>query len=225
MCTDFTPEPRNQTTPWISLHAAVNPPAAGTAARLLQMQVLDILDFGVLLVDAQCRVVHANSVAQVMCAADTTLSLADGQLQVNAADQRRLDQAVLATLRGQWSMLTLPRRGTPLSVAVVPLPGAASASGAVAALMIGGNGRPSRLALQFFKQNHGLTGAEAAVLDALCDGLQPAQIADAGGVAVCTVRSQISAIRAKVGARSIGHLLRMLGGLPPVARHVPTAVT
>lgn len=224
MHTDLNSHPRNQPMSWIGLHAVDNPPTVGTAARLLQMQVLDILDFGVLLVDAQCRVVHANTVAQMLCAADATLSLVDGQLQVNTADQRRLDQAVHATLRGQWSMLTLPRRGTALSVAVVPLPSAAGGT-AVAALMLGSHGRPSRLALQFFKQNHGLTGAEAAVLDALCDGLQPAQIADAGGVAVCTVRTQISAIRAKVGARSIGQLLRMLGGLPPVARQVPNLLT
>ena len=87
-----------------------------------------------------------------------------------------------------------------------------------AALLIGGDGRPSRLALQFFSQNHGLTSAEAGVLGALCDGLTPAQIAANGGVAVCTVRSQISAVRQKTNASSIGHLLRMVSGLPPVAR-------
>ena len=50
------------------------------------------------------------------------------------------------------------------------------------------------------------------------DGLTLAQIALNSGVAVCKVPSQISAVRQKTDAHSIGHLLRMVSGRPPAAR-------
>ena len=133
--------------------------------------------------------------------------------------------ALLAAQRGQWSMLSLRRGGRTQAVAVVPLgSNGSSVGGATAALLLGSDGRPSRLALQFFSQNSGLTPAEAVVLDALCAGMKPAQIALAGGVAVCTVRSQISAVRAKTGARSVSDLMRTVSGLPPIARHTSQAL-
>jgi DNA-binding CsgD family transcriptional regulator len=202
--------------PTLSMQTPAQPLAL---PALPSLQVLDVLDIGVLILDARCRVQHANPAAQMACQGSATLQLVDGQLQMTAAVHGRLQTAVQGALRGQWSMLSLTGTDAPLSVAVVPLPGLAADWPMAVALLVGGKGRPSRLALQFFKQNHGLTPAEASVLDALCDGMKPAQIASAGKVAICTVRSQISAVRNKTGARSVGHLLRIVSGLPPVARH------
>lgn len=209
-----------------ALQWALGRPPARPATRALALdplmrQLLDILDTGVLLVDAEAKLLHANPAAHHLCHANAALALLDGQLQLALPQRQRLDNAIHAAQRGQWSMLLLRQRGIPMPVAVVPMDGDAGCPGLVAALVIGSDGRPSRLSLQFFSQSHGLTAAESAVLAALCDGLKPTQIAAAGGVAVCTVRSQISAVRQKTGADSIGHLLRMVGGLPPVARHAP----
>jgi len=187
-------------------------------ANPLLRQLLDIFNTGVVLVDDRTQVLHANPAALTLCHAGAALALDSGQLQMSLVQRQRLDAALCAALRGQWSMLVLRQRGNPMAVSVVPMDGDAGCPTLAAALLIGGDGRPSRLALQFFSQNHALTSAEAAVLSALCDGLTPAQIAVRGGVAVCTVRSQISAVRQKTNAGSIGHLLRMVSGLPPVAR-------
>lgn len=218
----------NMVTPAGHLHAVHAPGRAGLDQRrppqlhnLLLRQFLDLLDAGVLLVDAHGQVLHANAAARVNCHARAALALMDGQLQLALPQRQRLDTAIHAAQRGQWSMLLLRQHGMPMAVAVVPMEGDAACPALAAALVIGSDGRPSRLALQFFSQSHGLTPAESAVLAALCDGLKPAQIAAAGDVAVCTVRSQISAVRQKTEAASIGHLLRMVGGLPPVARHAP----
>lgn len=188
-------------------------------SALPSLQVLDILDVAVLIVDARCHVLHANPAAQAACHGTAAMRLHEGELLMSATTRSRLESAVQGALHGQWSMLALAPTDAPFSVAVAPLPGITADWSSAVALLISGRGRPSRLALQFFMQNHGLTPAEAAVLEALCDGLKPAQIARAGNVAICTVRSQISAVRNKTGARSVGHLMRLVSGLPPVARH------
>jgi DNA-binding CsgD family transcriptional regulator len=73
-----------------------------------------------------------------------------------------------------------------------------------------------QLSVQGFARCHGLTSAETAVLQALCDGLDPMEIARHNGVAVCTVRSQIGSVRAKTGAGSIRELLSRIAALPPL---------
>ena len=202
--------------------AIAQPPArlqpTPVLANPLLRQLLDIFNTGVVLVDDRGQVLHVNPAATALCHAGAAMALDNGQLQMSLVQRQRLDAALRAAVRGQWSMLVLRQRGVAMAVSVVPMDGDAGCPMLAAALLIGGDGRPSRLALQFFSQNHGLTSAEAGVLAALCDGLKPAQIATAGGVAVCTVRSQINAVRQKTEASSIGHLLRMVSGLPPVAR-------
>jgi DNA-binding NarL/FixJ family response regulator len=54
------------------------------------------------------------------------------------------------------------------------------------------------------------------VLEALLDGLSPSAVARAKYVAVSTVRTQISQLRLKTGARSIRQLLDRVAGLPPM---------
>lgn len=191
----------------------------------LLRQVLDILGTGVLLVDGQTGVLHANPTACGLCHGGAALALEEGQLRLSATHRLRLEAAVLGARRGQWSMLVLQHGSQPMAVGVVPMEADAGCPDLAAALVIGNDGRPSRLALQFFNQAHGLTSAEGAVLAALCQGMKPAQVAASGGVAVCTVRSQISAVRQKTQASSISHLMRMVSGLPPIGTQVPVGVS
>jgi DNA-binding CsgD family transcriptional regulator len=64
--------------------------------------------------------------------------------------------------------------------------------------------------------SHGLTYAEQRVLRALVDNSTVREIAALHGVSVTTVRSQIQAVREKLGARSIDALLLQAAALPPV---------
>jgi DNA-binding NarL/FixJ family response regulator len=84
--------------------------------------------------------------------------------------------------------------------------------------VLGALEKPTSLTLQFFCQAHRLTSAEGTVLDGLCRGLSPSQVAARGGVTVATVRSQITAIRSKTQTASLAHLLRMVAALPPLAQ-------
>lgn len=70
--------------------------------------------------------------------------------------------------------------------------------------------------LQMFAQHCGLTSAEGMVLRQLCRGLTAAQIAQAHGVALCTVLSQIAAIRNKTLVKSVRELLDSLSRMPPL---------
>ena len=72
------------------------------------------------------------------------------------------------------------------------------------------------LSIEFFARQHGLTPAETAVLIGLARGLRPAQIASEGEVTLSTVRTQITSVRAKTGATSIGELVRIVMVLPPI---------
>jgi DNA-binding CsgD family transcriptional regulator len=72
------------------------------------------------------------------------------------------------------------------------------------------------LSVQFFAREHRLTTAETAVLHGLAEGLRPAEIAKDAGVPMSTVRTQITSIRLKTGARSIGELVRLVTVLPPI---------
>ena len=72
------------------------------------------------------------------------------------------------------------------------------------------------LSVDHYARVHGLTHAEGMVLAALCDGDTPAEVAERFGVAVSTVRSQISAIRQKTRCNSIRELVRRVAVLPPI---------
>ena len=51
---------------------------------------------------------------------------------------------------------------------------------------------------------------------ALCEGLDVQDIASAHGVSVCTVRTQVRALRLKTGAGSIRLLVQRVAALPPL---------
>jgi DNA-binding CsgD family transcriptional regulator len=72
------------------------------------------------------------------------------------------------------------------------------------------------LSVQGYARSVHLTPAETRVLEKLCGGVRPSDIANDAGVAVSTVRTQIGSIRAKTGAASIRDLVRQVAVLPPL---------
>ncbi len=70
------------------------------------------------------------------------------------------------------------------------------------------------LVLQQFSARHRLTSTEGQVLQKLCQGLRPADIAVEHGVSPTTVLTQVAAIRIKTGCNSVQGLLNKLSRLP-----------
>ena len=181
-------------------------------------RLLDLLSTGLLLVDSEAQVLHANRAAQALCDAQAPVVLAGQQLRLTASDRQRLEAALRQAARRQWSMVVFRQGDKRLHMAVVPVQDPVACPSLVAALVLGAGSGPSNLALQFFSQAHGLTSAEGAVLAGLCRGLRPAQIAAIGGVQVSTVRTQVAALREKTQSTNIGHLMRQVYSLPPLAQ-------
>lgn len=199
------------------LHDATPAGRGASLASTLLRNVLNAINLGLLLVDADARVLHANQAARQICQPGAPVELTGTQLCMLPNHRQQLAAALRAASRHQWSMLVLRQGASCLPVGVVPMGGDCSSPDLTAMLVIDAPGQASGLALQFFCQAHGLTAAESAVLLALCQGRTPGQIAAAGGVAMCTVRSQIATVRQKAQAASISHLMHMVSALPPMA--------
>jgi DNA-binding CsgD family transcriptional regulator len=192
--------------------------AANPIARWLS-QTLDEIDYGMLVLDGDCRLLHANRAARAELDDSHPVRLLGCELRArHAADEAPLREALSAAARrGLRRLLNLGQQSVRASLAVVPLWPATGGDPGATLVMLGKRQMCERLLVQCFARAHGLTGAEARVLEALCRGLPPREIADEFGVGIATVRSQIGAIRQKTGAESIRSLLDMVAKLPPMA--------
>ena len=181
-------------------------------------QMLDEVDYGMLLLNDRFDVLHINHVARAELDAQHPLQLRAGVLQTTRpADATTLHDALQgAARRGLRRLFSVGEGTQSVGVAVVPLAGARPEQGAALLVVLGKREVCGELAVQWFARNHGLTHAETRVLAALCAGYDPCEIADSQGVSLHTVRTQIGSVRAKTGAASIRELIRQVSKLPPL---------
>jgi DNA-binding CsgD family transcriptional regulator len=190
-------------------------PAAADNAWAFLVEGLDSLAHGVALLDADGALLYANLAARQL--------FAQAGWQVGAALRSArpgIDGEWRAALRqcaaqGRRLLFELSHDDAeaPQYVALAPV----VLAGCVRVFVTGGRrelcGQPE---LQLYATRRGLTGAENQVLCKLARGMQPAQIAQAHGVALSTVLTQVAAVRAKTMSTSIKHLLATLSRLPPL---------
>lgn len=182
---------------------------------------LDCVDYPILCIAADRTVLVANRAAHSELAdATQPLEVVGGILRARdgcdvATLQRAMRDALLLGLR---RLVQLGQGAGRLSIAVVPLADGENATAEANAvlLMFGKRRLCESLSADWFARERGLTGAEARVLQGLCAGLTPGQIARRQGVALSTVRTQVRSLRAKTGAPSIRELLRQVSTLPPM---------
>ena len=177
--------------------------------------MLDALDYGLLLLDAAHRVVHANRAARSALARNPVgLPWATALDCQGPEEAAALGQAIGAAAERGWRRLvSLRRDGRPFGVAVVPLP----LGGDAAVMLVLSRARSCEpLSVHWYARSHGLTQAEARVLEALCGGATPNEVAASLGVAMSTVRTQLATIRAKTGAAGLRQLVAGVASLPPI---------
>lgn len=187
-------------------------------------RMLDEIDYGMLLVSADAQVLYVNQAARHELDGGHPLQLLGHSLRADRPqDMAPLYDALAAAQRGLRRLLTLGEGAARVSVSVVPLPTADAAlgSGAAAAgqttlLVLGKRQMCAQLSVQGFARSVSLTPTEGRVLELLCSGVRPTEIATRQGVAVSTVRTQIGSIRGKTGAASIRELVRQVALLPPL---------
>lgn len=201
-----------------TMRADPTPPAAddwlaGGGATALLIAALDEVDYGLMLMDEAGQPRVANQAARLFLRSCASLRIDEGLLQWHDADAaRQWTRALWQARQGARSLIPIEDQGLRRMLAVVPLRHEATA----VMVIIGRSQVCEPLSLAFFAQAHRLTNAEAAVLRALGEGASPAEIAQQAGVAVSTVRTQITSLRAKTGADSIRTLLRQVAALPPM---------
>jgi DNA-binding CsgD family transcriptional regulator len=223
MWNDLGPEPPRPSITVSSYDGPERRRGGSTLARWLAC-MLDETDHGMLLVDAQGGLHHANQPARRELA-DATSLIAE-QRQVRTADplQQGLLLAALADARqGRRRLVALGAADTPLPVAVVPLDADRPQDGGLVLLVLGKRRSCESLTVDFFARTQGLTAAEARVLHALCKGQRPKEVAREHDVAISTVRTQISSIRAKTNTSSIRQLVDRVGVLPPMSQALKTS--
>lgn len=180
----------------------------------LLLHALDEIDYGVLLVDDTGRLRFANQAAWRHSGPDGALRIDDGHVQLRDAEaQRAWPKALWQARQGARSLIGTVDASGRRMVAVIPM---RTTGGNAVLLLIGRPQLCEPLTMAFFARAHHLSNAETSVLQALTDGLSPAEIARRAGVAITTVRTQIGSLRAKTGAASIRALIGQVAALPPI---------
>lgn len=189
---------------------------SGLAGPLIQA-LLDELDEGIVLCDARRRPLLLNRAARSELERGDPLRLDAGRLTAQdhgAAEWLESDLREVSR-GGARRLRLLPGRAGRLFVTLLPMPGHEALDG-LSLLLIGRRTPCREAAIDLLAEMHGLTSSERSVLGGLVEGLNPSDIAIAKGVELSTVRTQISAVRAKLGADSIEGVTRLVATLPSV---------
>jgi DNA-binding CsgD family transcriptional regulator len=177
--------------------------------------VLDELDYGVLVCGISRRVVNTNASARAELALGKALSVRQGMLHVeSASDHEAIQLAFRHAASGRRKLVPVGQGSARFFVSVLPVE---SRLPEPCVLLMLGRKRPfGYLAVEMFCSHHGLTHSERRVLVALLEGRRPADVAEQFNVAVSTVRTQVAAIREKLGVKRVEDLLQIAAGLPPL---------
>jgi DNA-binding NarL/FixJ family response regulator len=169
----------------------------------------------VLICDARGRLVLANEAARREIADGGVLAVAgDGSLGMSGgAGVPTLRRAVRnAAIDRRHRMLPLRVRERVVMVAVQPLSGAPE----LAVLLLGRRSIGPQLVVQELGRLFELTPAEREVLSSLLAGVRVKVLAAARGVALSTIRTQVAALRAKLGVHRVNDVTRLVAELPPM---------
>ena len=192
--------------------------ASDRVAQACMALVLDEIDYGMFLLDEGHKVQHANRAARNQLRCSGSLRMGGGELHATDPKQAVAWNAAIkaAAKQGLRRMVTVGHGDERIAVAIVPLPRAQPADEARVLLLLSRRKICEDLSVHGFARSHDLTSAESQVFQALCRGLEPAQIALDSGVALSTVRTQISSIRLKAQVASIRELVHRVAQLPPL---------
>lgn len=199
-----------------------DPPARGcriddsTLSRMLTV-LMDRIECGLLVCGAGGELYHANVAARRELARGQALHLAADRVCGVGPSQTAWASALHdATARMRCRMVGVEDgSGGRLMIALMPMQ-VADMDAPAAVAMMGRRSVCSPLGLEMLSSSHGLTFAERRVLGALVGNHSAREIAASHGVAIATVRSQIQAVRDKLGVRSIDALLLRAAEVPPV---------
>lgn len=194
------------------------------AMGALAAAVVDEIECGLVVCDSHGHIGFANQAAQRELGSARVIVRNGNSVQRLPQASGELDTAIRqAAERGKRSLVRLACSGDRLMVSVLPLQQPDNDTRHV--LLVMGRRQPcSDLGLEMLASTYGLTLAERRVLSGLVREATPREIATENAVALCTVRTQILALRSKLGTRNIEGLLLRAAEVPPVASALRMAV-
>jgi DNA-binding CsgD family transcriptional regulator len=183
-----------------------------------RFELLDEVDYGIVVLDWDGRVLHVNQAARHQLKHTPALRLERGELvATHPRDASVLAGAVrAAAVQGLRRMVQVGSPPRPLALAVVPGPHCTGANRHRVLVMLPRSQVCEPLSVHAFARDHGLSATETQVLRLLCDGRQPIEIATVQRVGIATVRSQIASIRTKTDSATVGELMHRVARLPPI---------
>jgi DNA-binding CsgD family transcriptional regulator len=195
---------------------------------------LDLLIVGIVLVDSEARIVHANRAgarhldeAQSVRRSDDRLSARDPVAAAALRDAIMRATRAGATLEVAKTGIAVPITGVDgrdLAAWVLPLDGGlrnefASAFRAKVAVFLRELGDTAPLPGELFVRRYGITPAECRVLMLLAQGMSPHETADALGCSEPTVRTHMQRLFTKTGTSGQPDLMRLaMSALAPASR-------
>ncbi len=190
-------------------------------ANVAWAALFDELAFGVAIVDARRRLLHASQAARGELGMRRGLRLAGGVVEATLPrDAVALQKAIDGVQSGRRSYLAFGLDGGKSDIAVLPMPDTVPGGPVYSALVFEKSPQASGLGLYFFAQAYRLTRCEQRVLAALCDGLTVVDVAARLGCAANTARTHVRNLLIKTGQQSLRALAGRIGMLPPVASRV-----
>lgn len=183
-----------------------------------RFELLNEVDYGIVVLDWDGRVLYVNQSARSQLRRTQALRLERGELLATSPrDASLLAGAVRdAAVQGLRRMVRVGTLPQPLALAVVPGPHCPGPNRHRVLVMLPRHQLCEPLSTYGFARDHGLSAAETQVLQLLCDGRQPIEIAEAQRVAIATVRTQIASIRIKTDTTTVGELIQRVARLPPI---------
>ncbi len=188
-----------------------------SSADLLGLLV-DELAHGVMIVNTQGWILHANRVALAMLQHGTGLGTTHGGLKLNAgSDQTQLGLALSKAASGKRSLIRLANAAGNTNLSVVPLHRQATGTCDRIALMFSRKDACEPNQLAAFAATHRLTRTEEQVLQLLCRCLSAPDVALEMNVAVSTIRTHVRSLCAKTATHGVRQLINLVAALPPLA--------
>lgn len=203
-----------------------------TISKILDLKAIEVACFestlaalpnGIVLLDAETRVIHANVAAEAMLKAQDLIRLGNSRLKLrDEAATRALAEAVSASLDGRSGQrgMGVPARsriGAGAFLHVLPLKhgiirGSLDAR-AVVAVFITSTDAPPRLPADALGLLYDLTPAEVRICELIAEGRTIAETAQHIGVAASTARSHLLRIFVKTGTNRQPELVRLCSSL------------
>lgn len=180
------------------------------------MSALSALAYGVFVIDENRRLTETNGAGEGILQQQSVLTTRAGRLAaVELGDHVRLEAAVAAAAARsapKAATLSVGREGA-LVLDVLPLVGHRVGQRVMVLARDGvADGSVERRLQQLF----GLTSAEAALAAELGRGAELADVAQARGVAISTVRTQLRAVASKLDVSRQSQVAAVVASLPPL---------